>query len=86
MMMDMPPYQQQMDPKIWAVVDLSLWRNTLQSSSVAAQLLTIHNQIPFFQIKLPPQVQRFTMQTLHRRKDGKHSFQEETISTKYFNF
>ena len=69
-----------MDPKICA----EQWCSTkadVQSSSV--RNLPIHPQIPFFQIKLQPQVHRFTMQPPHRWKDEKHSsFERKQIQTK----
>ena len=60
-MMDVAPYQQQMDPKICA----EQWptQQTKRCSRAVEWILPIHPQIPFFQIKLPPQVYRFTMQT-----------------------
>ena len=59
-----------------------------QSSSVERSQVAIHPQIPFSQIKLPPQVHRFTMQPPHRRRDEKDSSVSgrETISTKNLCF
>ena len=78
-MMDVAPYQQQMDPKICA----EQWptQQTKRCSRAVQWILPIHPQIPFFQIKLPPQVHHFTMQTPpHWRKDEKHPFQKEKTS------
>ena len=64
-----------------------------QSSSVERSQVAIHPQIPFSQIKLPPQVHRFTMQPPHRRRDekdssvsGRNNFNKKSLLFNYLLF